>query len=98
MPAYLMSVFHPAADADPADMQERYPQAVTQLVDAFDGRYLLRHAEARTIEGTWTPGHIVLVEFPSMSRLLEFYESDEYRPWLELRQRSGETDIVVSHD
>ena len=33
MPAYLMSVFHPAADADPADMQERYPQAVTQLVD-----------------------------------------------------------------
>ena len=33
-----------------------------------------------------------------MSRLLEFYESDEYRPWLELRQRSGDTDIVVSHD
>jgi uncharacterized protein (DUF1330 family) len=31
-----------------------------------------------------------------MSRLREFYESDAYRPWLELRQRAGRTSIVVT--
>jgi hypothetical protein len=36
VPAYLISVFHPAADADPADMQRRYPAAVKQLVVTQD--------------------------------------------------------------
>jgi uncharacterized protein (DUF1330 family) len=30
-----------------------------------------------------------------MDRLVEFYESDAYRPWLEVRKKAGDGNIVV---
>ncbi|MDT7619804.1 MAG: hypothetical protein QOF99_705 [Pseudonocardiales bacterium] len=95
MAAYLMSVDPGDGYSDSEGMQ-RYAETVRGIVESFGGDYLVRHRETRTLEGDWAPGHIVLIQFPSMSRLREFYESDAYRPWLELRQRAGRTSIVVT--
>jgi uncharacterized protein (DUF1330 family) len=39
---------------------------------------------------------MVLIEFPSIDRLVEFYESPGYRPWRELRQKAAKASIVAT--
>lgn len=73
----------------------QYAANVGAVVDAFGGKYHLRHKKTRVLEGDWKPDYITLIEFPSMSKLLEFYESDEYRPWLDLRRNAGDGRLVV---
>lgn len=73
----------------------RYPEHVRAIVESFGGTYRLRHRPARVLEGTWTPEYVTLIEFPSMTKLLEFYESDEYRPWRDVRAEAGDGNIVV---
>jgi uncharacterized protein (DUF1330 family) len=83
-----------AAAADP-DGMARYNAHVGAIVESYGGVYHLRHKKTRVLEGGWDPDYVTLIEFPSMSRLLEFYESEEYRPWLDLRKNAGEGNIVV---
>jgi uncharacterized protein (DUF1330 family) len=96
MAAYLISL-DPEGEwySEPEKMAE-YGQNVPALVEAFGGRYLLMRQDAEVLEGEWDPGPIVLVEFDSKKKLLEFYHSEEYRPWLELRKRCGSTRIVIA--
>ena len=42
--------------------------------------------------GDWKPKYLTILEFPSKQRLLEWYDSDAYRPWRELRERSESLD------
>jgi uncharacterized protein (DUF1330 family) len=95
VPAYLISC--PPEDGYDEEM-DQYPENVGPLVEEFDGKYLVLHKEARALEGPFHPDHMVIIEFPSMDRLMEFYESDEYKPWLELRKKAqrGETSITIT--
>ena len=95
MPAYLISVDPKDGYAGDPEGMQRYSEVVPPMVVAFGGTYLSPHLEAQVLEGGWDPDYIVLVEFPSKDRLLEFYESDEYRPWRELRQKAGDASIVI---
>ena len=77
------------------DAMASYPERVRAIVESFGGSYRLRHNAARVLEGTWTPEFVTLIEFPSMDRLLAFYESDQYRPWRDARAEAGAGNIVV---
>jgi uncharacterized protein (DUF1330 family) len=92
--AYLIHIDPPSGYADPDGMAQ-YVTHVGAIVERFGGTYHLRHKEIRVLEGNWHPDYITLIEFPSMSKLLEFYESDEYRPLLEVRKRAGDGNLVV---
>jgi uncharacterized protein (DUF1330 family) len=92
--AYLIHVDPDDGYGNPDGMAQ-YAAQVGAIVEAFGGKYHLRHKETRVLEGDWNPEYITLIEFPSMSKLLEFYESEEYRPWLELRMNAGDGRLVV---
>jgi uncharacterized protein (DUF1330 family) len=92
--AYLIHVDPESGYGDPDGMAE-YAAQVGAIVEAFGGKYHLRHKETRVLEGDWNPDYITLIEFPSMSKLFEFYDSDEYRPWLDLRKKAGDGRFVV---
>ncbi|SEH61585.1 Uncharacterized conserved protein, DUF1330 family [Mycolicibacterium rutilum] len=92
--AYLIHADPDSGYGNPAGMAE-YAVQVRAIVEAFDGVYHSRHKRTRVLEGDWKPEFITMIEFPSMTRLLEFYESEEYRPWLELRKEAGDGSIVV---
>lgn len=63
-----------------------YAAAVTPMVERYGGRYLARTPRVEALEGEWTEGRIaVVLEFPSRDRATAFYESAEYRPWLDER-------------
>jgi uncharacterized protein (DUF1330 family) len=84
MPAYLIAGLDEVKDA--AGFEE-YRVKVGPMIDRYGGRYLAA-GPAQHAEGDWRPGVIALIEFPSMERLLEWYDSAEYQPLKELRMRS----------
>ena len=78
---------------DPPGFDE-YRSKVEPTIEQYGGKYLVRAGEIRGAEGDWNPT-LVVIEFESTARALEWYESEEYRPLLELRLRSAETQAVI---
>lgn len=92
MAAYLIAdieVTDPAA-------YEGYKKAVSESIASFGGRYLTRGGRTEVLEGTWAPKRLVIVEFPSMARLREWYDSPGYAPILALRKRSAVSSLVMT--
>jgi uncharacterized protein (DUF1330 family) len=72
----------------------RYRDMAPAVVAAFGGKYLTRGGATETVEGTWQPKRLVILEFPSMTRLHEFYDSPEYAEAKALRIRSTNSTMV----
>lgn len=75
MPAYLI------ADIDVHDPAafEAYRKVVPATIAAYGGRYLVRGGKTEVLEGSWQPHRLIVLEFPSMERAQEWYNSVEYR-------------------
>ena len=74
---------------------EAYRRLAAKTIAQYGGRYLVRGGKAELAEGNLPAKAIVIVEFPSMARLKEWYASPEYAEARKLREGAGETDIVV---
>ena len=84
MPAYLV-VEHIITDA--AKFEE-YRTKVAPLIAGCGGRYLTKGATHRQPEGGhWKPERMVIIEFPDMMSLDEWYQSAEYKPLIALRKQ-----------
>ncbi len=79
---------------DPAGFEE-YKQRVPAVIAAHGGRYLARGGANEVLEGTWRPKRNAIIEFPSRAAFKVFWESAEYRPLRELRERSAKSNLVV---
>ncbi len=75
---------------------ERYKNEVGTNIAAFGGRYLTRGGATEVLEGNWTPRILVILEFPTMARLKEWYKSPEYAPLLSLRKASSSSNLVIT--
>lgn len=65
----------------------RYRELAEASIARYGGRYLVRGAQPQVPEGQWVPDErVVVVEFPSMKRLREWYASAEYAAALEVRR------------
>ena len=75
---------------------EGYKKAAAESIASMGGRYLTRGGKTEVLEGTWTPKRFVIIEFPSMKQLKEWYASPGYAPLLALRKMSTKTNLIVS--
>jgi uncharacterized protein (DUF1330 family) len=75
---------------------EGYKKEIGANIAAFGGRYLARGGATEVLEGDWTPKRLVILEFPTMARLKEWYESPEYAPLLGLRKASASSNLVIT--
>jgi len=64
---------------------EAYRALAAKTIAQYGGRYLVRGGKAELAEGNLPPKSIVIVEFPSMERLKEWYTSPEYAEALKIR-------------
>ncbi len=66
---------------------DRYRKLAAASIAQYGGRYLARGAMPQVPEGDWSlDERVVIVEFPSMARLREWYASPAYAPALAIRQ------------
>jgi uncharacterized protein (DUF1330 family) len=70
------------------DLANEYRALAAASIEQFGGRYIVRGAEPNVAEGTQTTRRIVIVEFPTMERLHEWYASAEYAKALTIRARA----------
>jgi uncharacterized protein (DUF1330 family) len=65
----------------------RYRELAAESIAQYGGRYLARGAMPQVPEGDWPlDERVVIVEFPDMARLREWYASPEYAPALAIRR------------
>lgn len=74
---------------------EDYKRLVPLSISKYGGRFLARGGEVQTLEGAWTPGRLVILEFPSLARAREWWSSPEYAPAKALRQATSQGSLVV---
>ena len=74
-----------------AEYREKAPQTITQ----YGGKYLARGGTVEVLEGEWSPQRLVVLEFESIERLREWYDSPEYAPLKKLRTETTSTEFVV---
>lgn len=90
MPAYVISEVEVR---DPTAM-EAYRTHAAKTIAQYGGRYLARGGAAEVVEGGPPPKTIIVVEFPTMARLREWYASPEYAEALKLRQAALERRLM----
>lgn len=80
---------------DPAWV-ESYVGNVTAMVERHGGRYLARTRKVEKLEGEReAPQIFLLIEWPSREAIDAFYDSDEYRPYRDSRQRGAKNDFFI---
>ncbi|PDT73815.1 DUF1330 domain-containing protein [Bradyrhizobium sp. C9] len=73
---------------------EAYRAQAAKTIEQYGGRYLVRGGAAEVVEGAPAPNAIVIVEFPSMARLREWYASPEYAAALKHRRTGLERRLI----
>ena len=66
---------------------QRYRELAAVSIGHYGGRYIVRGADPQVPEGSWvTDQRVVIVEFPTMEQLRDWYDSAEYAEARALRQ------------
>ena len=91
MSAYLIAEVEVT---DPA-VFEQYRAGVPATIAAYGGKYLVRGGGLEALEGTWQPKRVILLQFDSMARLKEWYQSKEYAPLIALRKAGAKTNVIA---
>ena len=72
-----------------------YKKIVPASLAAYGGKFAVRGGACETLEGSWQPKRVVVLEFPSVERAKQWWASDEYRDAKALRQRTAKTEMIV---
>lgn len=91
MPAYLIGQI----TVRDAATYERYKQLAPPSIGVYGGRYVARGGATETLEGSWRPPRLVILEFPSIERTREWWNSPEYAAAKALRQTCADTEMLV---
>ena len=73
----------------------QYTQKAPQTIARYGGKYLARGGTVEVLEGEWSPQRLVVLEFESVERLREWYNSPEYAPLKKLRTETSSTEFVI---
>lgn len=83
-------------DMSEQDWFEDYAKKVTPLVENVGGCFLARTMEFDCLEGDpQNPQLIVILQFPSKSVALDFFASEEYRPFRKVRRTGAEGSVFL---
>ncbi|MFC9945249.1 DUF1330 domain-containing protein [Streptomyces pratensis] len=82
MPAYVI------VNADVLDEEAAlsYASVAQRSVLGHGGRYLVAGPTPEPVEGTWDSARLLVIEFPDMDRIRQWYSSPEYRRAMEIRE------------
>ena len=91
MPAYLI----PDVSVKDADAFQAYRTRAAASIEQHGGRYLVRGGPVDTLEGSWTPATIIIVEFPDIELAQAWYRSPEYAAAFAFRDDALSRNLVL---
>jgi uncharacterized protein (DUF1330 family) len=75
---------------------ETYRKLVPASLDTYGGRFIARGGAIENLEGEWAPERIVVLEFPSLERARQWWDSPEYREAKAIRMRAARTRMIAT--
>ena len=75
------------------DLFAEYGKRVPETVAQFGGTYVVRGGTPEKIEGDYEPVRIVILQFDSVEKAREWYDSDVYAPLKEMRLKASRGDL-----
>lgn len=93
MKTYLINHLRIPGDV-PNDEGLTYLEKVEATVAPHGGKWLAQ-GTADVLEGAW-PGSVVLMEFPSRTAAMNWYNSPEYQSIFPLRARNSISDLILA--
>ena len=85
-------------DVDIKNIEEykKYMKKVKPLIESYGGEYLIRGGEIDALEtNLWKPTRMVLVKFPNKKIAMEWYNSEEYKPYKNIRLDNATSNILM---
>ena len=91
MPAFLI------ADIEVTNPEgfKKYQDTVPGTIEKYGGKYLVRGGDHETLEGEWSPHRLVVLQFPNMTTLKKWYNSDDYQAILGSRTDNSNGSVVI---
>ena len=75
---------------------EAYKKLTPPSLIPYEGKFIVRGGATETLEGDWKPERFVILEFPSVEKAKDWWNSEEYGPAKALRQVNAETKMIVA--
>ena len=72
-----------------------YRKRVTATLEPYGGKFLVRGGKVETLEGTWKPQRIVVVEFPDAASARAWWNSEAYADPKAIRQSASDTEMIL---
>ncbi len=91
MSAYIVAQI----EIEDIERYEQYRQTVMPTIEAYGGRFVVRGGNPQTLEGSWTPSRVVIIEFDSLDSAKAWHESVEYAPARQLRQTAARSEMIL---
>jgi len=94
MPVYLIidiAVRNPEAKADYAE----YICKARPIIESHGGRYLARGGKITLINGDWNPERVVMIEFPSLDHVNQWWNDPAYQAIKGLRENAVFANAIV---
>jgi uncharacterized protein (DUF1330 family) len=92
MPAFVIAFI----EVRDAEGFEEYRRRVPATIAAHGGRYLARGGQTETLEGSAPAKRVAILEFPSLAQAKGWWDSPDYRPLRELRERTAVSTLIVT--
>ena len=92
MPAYVI------VNVDVLDEEAgwAYAPVAQQSILSHGGRYLVAGPTPEPVEGAWDFSRLLVIEFPDMDRIREWYDSPEYRRAREMRKSTARVRMLFA--
>ena len=74
---------------------EEYKKLTPASIAAYDGSFIVRGGATEVLEGDWSLGRIVVLEFPNVERAKQWWSSAEYATAKSIRHRTAKTKMIV---
>jgi len=74
---------------------EKYKKLTPASITAYGGKFVVRGAQTECLEGNWNPERIVVLEFPTVERAKEWYNSKEYTTAKKIRHANATSKMIV---
>jgi len=72
-----------------------YVANVPAFIEKHGGKYLVRGAEPKPIEGHWSPQRMVIIEFPARQNAEQFLTDTEFQELAKTRHKTTTSKLVL---
>lgn len=91
MPAYVIADI----EVNDPEQYEAYKKLTPGTIAPYGGKFIVRGGKTETLEGEWPHGRMVMIEFPSVEKAKEWYNSSAYQQALKIRQAASTGRILL---